>query len=129
MGRVSGRACIVTGAAQGIGKAIGLALLDEGAEVCFADRNAEKLDAIADRDRAITATVDVSDRSQPVGSLVSALPNGTGRRQKIPNDAFDVLAGRPVGAFGGSAWNSVKSFFRGDFHGQGLKRIASEEWR
>ena len=36
MGRVSGRSCIVTGAARGIGRAIGEALLDEGADVCFA---------------------------------------------------------------------------------------------
>ena len=33
MGRVSGRSCIVTGAARGIGRAIGEALLDEGADV------------------------------------------------------------------------------------------------
>ena len=37
MGRVSGRSCVVTGAARGIGRAIGEALLDEGADVCFAD--------------------------------------------------------------------------------------------
>ncbi|MFT7311506.1 MAG: hypothetical protein ACI853_002005, partial [Paracoccaceae bacterium] len=33
MGRVTGRSCIVTGAAQGIGRAIGEALLHEGADV------------------------------------------------------------------------------------------------
>ena len=38
-GRLSGRSCIVTGAAQGIGRAIGEALLDEGGDVCFADIN------------------------------------------------------------------------------------------
>ena len=42
MGRVSGRSCIVTGAAQGIGRAIGEALLHEGADVCFADINGEQ---------------------------------------------------------------------------------------
>jgi meso-butanediol dehydrogenase/(S,S)-butanediol dehydrogenase/diacetyl reductase len=41
MGRVSGRSCIVTGAARGIGRAIGEALLDEGADVCFADINGD----------------------------------------------------------------------------------------
>jgi len=48
MGRVSGRSCIVTGAAQGIGRAIGEALLDEGADVCFADINAEKVAEVAE---------------------------------------------------------------------------------
>ncbi|PIV75599.1 MAG: shikimate dehydrogenase [Rhodobacteraceae bacterium CG17_big_fil_post_rev_8_21_14_2_50_65_11] len=73
MGRVSGRACIVTGAAQGIGRAIGEALLDEGADVCFADINADKVAEVAARNegrardgggRVMSATVDVTDRAQ-----------------------------------------------------------------
>ncbi|GGH33066.1 meso-butanediol dehydrogenase / (S,S)-butanediol dehydrogenase / diacetyl reductase [Cribrihabitans marinus] len=73
MGRVSGRACIVTGAAQGIGRAIGEALLDEGADVCFADINADKAAQVAQEnsDRALAgggrvthAAVDVTDRQQ-----------------------------------------------------------------
>jgi len=69
MGRVSGRSCIVTGAAQGIGRAIAEALLDEGASVCFADLNGKKVAAVADLSRSahgesrIThAQVDVTDR-------------------------------------------------------------------
>ena len=73
MGRVSGRSCIVTGAAQGIGRAIGEALLDEGADVCFADINADKVASVAEAnaDRAATnggkvawAAVDVTQRDQ-----------------------------------------------------------------
>lgn len=73
MTRVSGRSCIVTGAAQGIGRAIGEALLDEGALVCFADINAEKVAAVAqanmrraaDAGGQVThAAVDVTDRAQ-----------------------------------------------------------------
>ncbi|GGF50921.1 MULTISPECIES: SDR family NAD(P)-dependent oxidoreductase [Mameliella] len=72
MGRVSGRSCIVTGAAQGIGRAIGEALLDEGADVCFADINESKVAAVAEasQDRATAgggrvthAPVDVTDRA------------------------------------------------------------------
>lgn len=72
MGRVSGRACIVTGAAQGIGRAIGEALLDEGADVCFADIKADKVADVAFENtararagggRAISAGVDVTDRA------------------------------------------------------------------
>lgn len=70
---VSGRSCIVTGAAQGIGRAIGEALLAEGANVCFADINADKVAEVADANahRASTsgskvthAAVDVTDRAQ-----------------------------------------------------------------
>lgn len=73
MARVSGRSCIVTGGAQGIGRAIGEALLDEGALVCFADINAEKVAGVADANCARAAaaggnvthaTVDVTSREQ-----------------------------------------------------------------
>ncbi|MBD3678689.1 MAG: SDR family oxidoreductase [Rhodobacteraceae bacterium] len=73
MGRVSGRSCIVTGAAQGIGRAIGEALLNEGADVCFADINGEKVAEVAAANEARAkagggklthAAVDVTDRDQ-----------------------------------------------------------------
>lgn len=73
MGRVSERVCLVTGAAQGIGRAIGEALLDEGALVCFADINGDKVAEVAERNRSrmngsagsvTSAQVDVTDRDQ-----------------------------------------------------------------
>jgi meso-butanediol dehydrogenase/(S,S)-butanediol dehydrogenase/diacetyl reductase len=73
MGRVTGRSCIVTGAAQGIGRAIGEALLHEGADVCFADINAAKVQQTVceNEERAARAggklmacAVDVTDRKQ-----------------------------------------------------------------
>lgn len=73
MDRLRGRSCIVTGAARGIGRAIGEALLDEGADVCFADINgdlvAEVAEANSDRGvrnggKAIWAAVDVAERDQ-----------------------------------------------------------------
>ncbi|MCE8538212.1 SDR family oxidoreductase [Ruegeria pomeroyi] len=82
MGRVSGRSCIVTGAAQGIGRAIGEALLDEGADVCFADINGEKVAevAAANAERAAAggglvthATVDVTDRAQVRAMIAHAV--------------------------------------------------------
>ena len=72
MGRLSGRSCIVTGAAQGIGRAIGEALLVEGADVCFADINGDKVAKIAELNQeklngsaglVTHAQVDVTDRS------------------------------------------------------------------
>ena len=73
MGRVSGRSCIVTGAARGIGRAIAEALVEEGADVCFADINgalvAEVAGAAAARANATGAkvthaAVDVTRRDQ-----------------------------------------------------------------
>ena len=71
MGRVTDRVCIVTGAAQGIGRAIGEALLDEGAKVCFADINGDKVAEVAEYNRSrlngkagvvTSQQVDVTDR-------------------------------------------------------------------
>ena len=47
MGRLSGRVAIVTGAGQGIGRGIALALADEDARVVLVGRTASKLDAVA----------------------------------------------------------------------------------
>jgi NAD(P)-dependent dehydrogenase (short-subunit alcohol dehydrogenase family) len=46
--RLSGKVAVVTGAAQGIGRAIALALASEGAAVVAADRNREPLQETAD---------------------------------------------------------------------------------
>jgi meso-butanediol dehydrogenase/(S,S)-butanediol dehydrogenase/diacetyl reductase len=87
MGRVKGRSCIVTGAAQGIGRAIGEALLDEGANVCFADINEDKVAAVAAENserasmnevRAIHAVVDVTVRGQ-VRDMISKTADTFGR--------------------------------------------------
>lgn len=73
MGRVSGRSCIVTGAARGIGRAIGEALLDEGADVCFADIDGHGVARVAEENvarlngnggKVIHAAVDVTKREQ-----------------------------------------------------------------
>lgn len=47
MAMVSGRVALVTGASQGIGRAIALRLAAEGAQVALAARTAEKLEAVA----------------------------------------------------------------------------------
>lgn len=95
MGRVSDRVCIVTGAAQGIGRAIGEALLDEGAKVCFADINGAKVAEVAEANRsrlyghadAVTsAQVDVTDRAQ-VRAMVAHTVETFGRLDVKFNNA------------------------------------------
>ncbi|MBW3099018.1 SDR family NAD(P)-dependent oxidoreductase [Pseudohoeflea coraliihabitans] len=82
MARVSGRSCIVTGAARGIGRAIGEALLDEGADVCFADidgagvaevARANEMRARQGGGRVTHAAVDVTDRSQVCAMISHAV--------------------------------------------------------
>jgi meso-butanediol dehydrogenase/(S,S)-butanediol dehydrogenase/diacetyl reductase len=82
MGRVMGRACIVTGAARGIGRAIGEALLDGGASVCFADINGDLVEEVARKNRSrlndpegrvISTKVDVTDRTQVRAMIVQTV--------------------------------------------------------
>ena len=94
MGRVSGRVCLVTGAAQGIGRAIGEALVAEGASVCFADINADNAAEVAEANRGramngggvMSAGVDVRDRSQ-VRAAIAAVVERFGRLDVKFNNA------------------------------------------
>ncbi|MCB8839944.1 SDR family oxidoreductase [Aurantimonas sp. VKM B-3413] len=94
MGRVSGRVCLVTGAAQGIGRAIGEALVAEGASVCFADLNAEKAAAVAEANRSravngggvMSAGVDVRERNE-VRAMIEAVVERFGRLDVAFNNA------------------------------------------
>jgi meso-butanediol dehydrogenase/(S,S)-butanediol dehydrogenase/diacetyl reductase len=66
---LEGKTAIVTGAARGIGKAIGLRLIDEGASVAFVDLNGKEAEEAAAEakqkgGKAISISVDVSERSQ-----------------------------------------------------------------
>jgi meso-butanediol dehydrogenase/(S,S)-butanediol dehydrogenase/diacetyl reductase len=91
---VEGRICIVTGAARGIGRAIGAALLDAGASVCFADLNgadaaraADDMAArIGDDDRVLAASVDVRDRAQ-TRAMIDATVAKFGRLDVMFNNA------------------------------------------
>mgnify|MGYP003112645467 FL=1 len=95
MGRLSGKVCIVTGAAQGIGRAIGEALLDEGAQVCFADINGDKVAEVATANRtrmggraaAVTcAQADVTDRDT-VRAMIRHTVDRFGRLDVMFNNA------------------------------------------
>ncbi len=95
MGRVSDRVCIVTGAARGIGRAIGEALLDEGASVCFADINGDMVAEVAEANRArlnggagavMSTRVDVTDREQ-VRAMIAHTVESFGRLDVKFNNA------------------------------------------
>lgn len=95
MGRVSGRSCIVTGAARGIGRAIGEALLDEGADVCFADINAAQVRQVAEANaeraaanggKVCWAAVDITDR-QSVRAMIDKTVDAFGKLDVKFNNA------------------------------------------
>ena len=86
-----GKVAVVTGAAQGIGKAIGLRLTEEGTHVVFADldgKKAEEAAIEAERrgGKAIGVSVDVSERDQ-VKEMVNATVAEFGRVDILFNNA------------------------------------------
>ena len=95
MGTMTGRSCVVTGAARGIGRAIGEALLREGADVCFADLDGDRAEAVATANRAraeqhggkvIASPVDVTDRAQ-VRAMIRAAVDAFGKLDVQFNNA------------------------------------------
>jgi NAD(P)-dependent dehydrogenase (short-subunit alcohol dehydrogenase family) len=65
--RLIGKTAMITGAGSGIGLAVAERFLAEGARVIFADRNAASVaEAVGDRDRARTATVDITDEASVI---------------------------------------------------------------
>jgi len=95
MGRLTGRVCLVTGAARGIGRAIADALLDEGAQVCFADLDGDGAKNAADiantrlngdRGNAMSAQVDVRKRDE-VRAMIASVVERFGRLDVKFNNA------------------------------------------
>jgi pyridoxal 4-dehydrogenase len=83
------RVAIVTGAGQGIGRAIAEKLSQEGASVVVADINAETATKTAADIGGVAHTVDVSSEEQVAG-LVSATISAFGKVDILVNDAAIV---------------------------------------
>ena len=89
--RMEGKIAIITGAAQGIGRAIALELADEGADMLLADIQQDKVMRVAaevgERGRkAIATSVDVT-RSDQVEAMVRQAIETFGRVDILINDA------------------------------------------
>ena len=89
--RFRGKGCVVTGAASGIGFAVSKALLEKGADVVLADRDAETLAYAvgqlgAHAERVHSAHVDVTDRTQ-VDALLQDASSRHGRLDYLFNNA------------------------------------------
>ncbi|NIN67062.1 MAG: glucose 1-dehydrogenase [Anaerolineae bacterium] len=95
---LEGKVAVVTGAAQGIGKAIALRLAKQGADVVVADLNVEKAKGVADqvatkmRRRAIAIKTDVAD-GRSVQALVEQIIKEFGRIDILVNNAAIIRRG------------------------------------
>ena len=87
--KLEGRVAIVTGAGQGIGRAIAQKLSEEGARVIMADKNEETASKTASDIGGILHVTDVSDQAQ-VGALVATTADRFGKIDILVNDAAIV---------------------------------------
>jgi len=88
-GRLAGKRAIVTGAGQGIGRAVALAFAEEGAEVIAASRTAEKMRDLPEGSRPIRPVkLDVTDANAVARSFAEA-----GRIDALVNCAGWVHSG------------------------------------
>ncbi len=80
------KVALVTGAAQGIGRACADALAVNGARVVYSDRNTTGLQDIATKDGHLALPLDVSDRAQ-IASTVQQVLDRCGRIDILVNNA------------------------------------------
>jgi 3-oxoacyl-[acyl-carrier protein] reductase len=106
--RFDSRVALVTGAAQGIGRAIATALAAAGARVHLADLDA---DGIAASAKALGASAHVADLGNPEAAraLVEAILAAEGRLDLLVNAAGGVRGqvGRPIEEISESDWRAV----------------------
>ncbi len=96
---LTGRTALVSGAAQGLGRAMALALAEAGADVMLADRNTAGLEKTAEQitrlgRRAVPRTCDVSEPEQ-IRAMFALVDSTFGRLDFLGNVAGDGVLGRP----------------------------------
>lgn len=107
----SGRTCIVTGAASGIGKAIAEGYAQSGGTVIVSDRTIEPAQAVSDGitaagGRAFACAADVAD-PHDAETLVRLAENKTGSLSHMVNNAGIGGPQAPTGAYPVDGWRTV----------------------
>ena len=108
--QLANQIAVITGANQGIGKAIAKAFAQEGASLVLCARNADKLASVADEFRAAGTEVlaqpcDVSSEAD-VELLFAAVHERFGRVDLLVNNA-GAFDGGPLDELSLEAWNNV----------------------
>jgi NAD(P)-dependent dehydrogenase (short-subunit alcohol dehydrogenase family) len=96
---LTGRVALVSGAAQGLGRAMSLGLAEAGADLLLADRNADGLRRTAETisalgRKAVPVPCDVSEPAQ-IRELFAELDRAFGRIDFLGNVAGDAVLGKP----------------------------------
>jgi len=91
MGLLGDQVCLVTGAGQGLGRAVALEMAAEGATVALLERNADTLDKVAEEiaaqgDSGEPFVVDVTDYDA-YGKVIAAIAEKFGRIDALVNNA------------------------------------------
>lgn len=105
-GRLVDRTCVVTGAADGIGRATAQKLSSEGARVLACDLNAKGLADLQAQGAAVhTLVLDVT-QSDAAETLFSAVADHLGGLDILVNNA-GVSRGAPIEALSDETWHDV----------------------
>ncbi|MFO1044114.1 MAG: SDR family oxidoreductase [Planctomycetaceae bacterium] len=110
MPQLSNYVAVVTGANQGIGKAIAKILAQEGASLALCARNGEKLQQVAEEFRAdgievLTQKCDVANEAE-VDSFFAAVSERFGKVDILVNNA-GAFDGGPLDTVSLDSWNNV----------------------
>jgi NAD(P)-dependent dehydrogenase (short-subunit alcohol dehydrogenase family) len=111
MGRVQDKVAIVTGAAQGIGRATALQLAQEGAAVAVTDVNGKEAESVAEAIRAAGGrarawTLDVSKEAE-VGAVFAEVAREFGKLDILVNNAGISGANGTVEEISEADWDKV----------------------
>ena len=108
--RLSGRTCLVTGGAGGLGKSITLALLEDGANVVVSDISKSLLDSVAAEFQKKGPTLllpgDVTD-ANVAASLITKAAEHFGQLDVLVNCAGIFDRFEPVGDLSKDLWSKV----------------------
>lgn len=110
MSRLSGKVAVVTGGGSGVGKAVALLFLQEGAKVVIAGRDPAKLAAVVAEsnagDHIKAVPTDVSSPAQ-CGTLIQSATEAFGRVDILVNNAGTNLKARTIRELTPETWDMM----------------------